>query len=282
MDVVNLIQKNYESMSDMDKRIADHILNSRDIVIKANIHKMAEVLKVSSSSISRFVHKYCHMSFSEFKIDIASQNDLDAYNKSKEMFDWADSLNEMPANIIQSISKTCNDVVNVNGIETFNQAIEWIHNAETVYFYGIGSSGIVAMDFQQKLMRLEKRCIYNMDSNFGVLNSKIVTDKDIVIAISFSGRTKEVNLAVKESQETGAKCIAITRNANSELESIADLSLMVTSMELNATRLAPIFSRYGQLFIVDILFLGLAKKETRSVEDFMTQYRNLLESLKLK
>ncbi len=278
---MRLIERNYDMMTDTEKIIANYILKDTDKFVNANIHVMAKTLNISPASISRFVRKYCKLSFGELKIEVASGgNDNTAYDNANEIFNWAGSFNEMPDNIINSISKTCRDVMEVNGINPFKQAIEWINAADTIFFFGVGSSGIVVMDFMQKLIRLEKRCVYNIDSNFGVLNSKIATKKDVIIAISFSGRTKEVNLAVKEAKKSGAKCIAITRNFKSELETLADLKLLVPSIELNATRLAPIFSRYGQLFIVDILFLGLAKQKTNSVDEFMDQYQNLLSKLK--
>ena len=277
---LRLIERNYDMMTDTEKVIANYILKDTDKFVKANIHEMAKTINVSSTSISRFVRKYCNLSFAELKIEVASGINNDAYDNANKIFNWADSFNEMPNNIISSISKTCKDVMGVNGIKPFKQAIEWINAANTVFFFGVGASGIVVMDFMQKLIRLEKRCVYSIDSNFGVLNSRIATKEDIIIAISFSGKTKEVNLAVKEAKKNGAKCIAITRNFKSELEALADLKLLVPSTELNATRLAPIFSRYGQLFIVDILFLGLAKQKTDSIDEFMDQYDNLLSKLK--
>lgn len=280
MQSLRLIEKNYDMMTNTERVIANYILKDTDKFVKSNIHVMADTLNISSASISRFVRKYCKVSFGELKIELASGGDNNAYNNATEIFNWADSFNEMPDNIIRSISKTCKDVIDVNGIEPFRNAIEWINNARTVFLFGVGSSGIVAMDFMQKLIRLEKLCVYNIDSNFGVLSSKITTEKDVIVAISFSGKTKEVNLAVKEAKKNGTKCIAITRNSKSELENLADLKLLVPSTELNATRLAPIFSRYGQLFIVDMLFLGLAKQKTNSVDEFMNQYQNLLSKLK--
>lgn len=280
MDSLTLIKKNYDLMTNTEKIIADYILNNNDKFIKANIHDMAEELNISSASISKFVKKYCDKTFAQLKIELATNIEKEAYSRTNEIFNWANSIEEMPNNIMNSILKICNDVYKMNGIDQFISAIELINNAKSVYFFGIGSSSIIISDFIQKLMRIKKLCIYNTDSNYGVLNARIATCDDIIIAVSFSGKTKEVNLAVKEAKKSGAKCIAITRNSNSELAELADLILAVPSTELNATRLSPIFSRYGQLFIIDILFLGLAKKQTDSLEEILDEYKSLLAKLK--
>lgn len=280
MDSLTLIKKNYDLMTNTEKIIADYILNNNDKFVKANIHDMAEELNISSASISKFVKKYCDKTFAQLKIELATNIEKEAYSRTNEIFNWANSIEEMPNNIMNSILKICSDVYKMNGIDQFISAIELINNANSVYFFGIGSSSIIISDFIQKLMRIKKLCIYSTDSNYGVLNARIATCDDIIIAVSFSGKTKEVNLAVREAKKSGAKCIAITRNSNSELAELADLILVVPSTELNATRLSPIFSRYGQLFIVDILFLGLAKKQTDSVEEILDEYQSLLAKLK--
>ncbi|MFU7515572.1 MurR/RpiR family transcriptional regulator [Clostridium sp. HCS.1] len=280
MNSLILIKKNYDLMTNTEKIIADYILKNNDEFVKSNIHDMAEELNISSASISKFVKKYCDKTFAQLKIELAANIEKEAYSRTNEIFNWANSFEEMPNNIMNSISKICNDVYKVNGIDQFRNAIELINNAHAIYFFGIGSSTIIISDFIQKLMRIKKLCVYNTDSNYGVLNSRIATSNDVVIAVSFSGKTKEVNLAVREAKKSGAKCIAITRNSNSELAELADLILAVPSTELNATRLSPIFSRYGQLFIIDILFLGLAKKQTDSVEELLEQYQSLLAKLK--
>ncbi len=280
MDSLTLIKKNYDLMTNTEKVIADYILNNIDNFVKSNIHIMADELDISSASISKFVKKYCDKTFAKLKVELATKIENEAYSNTNEIFNWANSFEEMPNNIINSISKVCNDVYKVNGINQFQKAIELINNAHAIYFFGVGSSGTIVTDFMQKLTRIKKLCIYNSDSNFGVLNSQSATSKDVVIAVSFSGNTKEVNLAVREAKKNGAKCIAITKNSNNELSELADLKLVVPSTELNATRLAPIFSRHGQLFIVDILFLGLAKENTNSVEEFIDQYESLLAKLK--
>lgn len=280
MDSLILIKKNYDLMTNTEKIIADYIMNNNDKFVKANIHDMAEKLNISSASISKFVKKYCDKTFAQLKIELATNIEKEAYSRTNEIFNWANSIEEMPNNIMNSILKICSDVYKMNGIDQFISAIELINNANSVYFFGIGSSSIIISDFIQKLMRIKKLCIYNTDSNYGVLNARIATCNDIIIAVSFSGKTKEVNLAVREAKKSGAKCIAITRNSNSELAELADLILAVPSTELNATRLSPIFSRYGQLFIVDILFLGLAKKQTDSLEELLGEYQSLLAKLK--
>lgn len=172
------------------------------------------------------------------------------------------------------------DVVDLNSIELFQKTVDWLNEAENIYLFGVGSSGLVAQDLQQKLIKLGKRALFITDSNFSVLNSMLATEKDVVIAVSNSGESKEVNIAVRKARENGAKIVSITKRRNNRLGKISDIVLVNPSTELNQTRLAPIFSRYEQLFIVDILFVGLSYNMKQSPDQLYIGYQELLKKLK--
>ncbi|MBX9878397.1 MAG: N-acetylmuramic acid 6-phosphate etherase [Candidatus Obscuribacterales bacterium] len=53
-----------------------------------------------------------------------------------------------------------------------------------------------------------------------------ITDKDVVVGITASGRTPYVQGACDKARELGAKVIAVVNNPNSELESIADVAIV--------------------------------------------------------
>lgn len=272
----------YETLSKSDKIIADYFLAHAKDIISMNIHELAAVIGTSSASISRFVRKVLGKSFAETKIELAKNIEHLSVENSHEIFGWASNFDEMPNNIISHIDVICKDVINFNGLNKFEEVIDCLVDAENIFLFGVGSSGLVAQDMRQKLIKLGKRALYITDSNFGVLNAALCTPKDVVFAISFSGHTKEVNLAARKAKELGSKVISITSSNKNKLRPISDINIIIPSLELNESRLAAIFSRYGQLFVVDMLFVGLAKRLTDSPSQLLTGYRELLKDLKEK
>lgn len=272
----------YDTLSKSDKIIADYFLSNAKDIIAMNIHELAAVIGTSSASISRFVRKVLGKSFAETKIDLAKNIENLSVENSHEILGWAANFSEMPNNIINHIDMICKDVMNFNDIRIFENIIDDLVDAENIYLFGVGSSGLVALDMQQKLIKLQKRAVYIADSNYGVLNATLCTPNDVVVAISFSGRTKEVNLAAKKAKELGSKVVSITSNTKNKLRSMSDYSILIPSVETNESRLAAIFSRYGQLFVVDMLFVGLAKRLTDSPNLLLSGYRDLLKELKEK
>ncbi len=277
---MNKIVKIYDQLSKSEKLIADYFLNNKNEIISMNIYELSDKIGTSSASVSRFVKKVFGKSFSQTKIEIAKNLEDDSAQHALEIFNWADKFDQIPDKIIANINRVFRDVVDLNSIELFQKTVDWLNEAENIYLFGVGSSGLVAQDLQQKLIKLGKRALFITDSNFSVLNSMLATEKDVVIAVSNSGESKEVNIAVRKARENGAKIVSITKRRNNRLGKISDIVLVNPSTELNQTRLAPIFSRYEQLFIVDILFVGLSYNMKQSPDQLYIGYQELLKKLK--
>ena len=274
------IESVYATLSKSDKAIADYFLSHGKDIISMNIHELAAEIGTSSASVSRFVRKVLGKSFAETKIELAKNIESLSVENTHEIFEWASDFDDMPNKIISHIDQVCKDVLDFNGIKVFEEVITLLADAENIFLFGVGSSGIVAQDMHQKMIKLRKRALYITDSNFGTLNAALCTYKDVVVAISFSGRTKEVNIAARKAKEMGAKVISITNNTKNKLRALSDINIVIPSVEMNESRLAAIFSRYGQLFVVDMLFVGLAKRISNSPSQLLDGYREILKELK--
>lgn len=270
----------YDQFTKSEKRIADFIISNPEVVINSDIHTLSSKINTSSATLSRFVKKWFNCSYGEFKIELVKENDNSSYGNAVEIFKWADDFKEMPNKIITNIEKVCRDVLSVNNLKTIENVINVLSGAENIYLFGVGSSGIVASDLQQKLIKLGKRTVYLTDSNFGVINATLLTPNDVAVALSFSGKTRDVNFAVRQAKKRGAPVISITSSSSEFLRKNSKYTLFVPSVELNESRLAAIFSRYGQLFIVDMIFVGMAKKLAESPDELIVRYKEILKELK--
>ena len=80
----------------------------------------------------------------------------------------------------------------------------------------------------------------------------MLDEKSLVIAISSSGKTKDVIDAVKIAKENGASVIAITSNKNAPLARIASTTL-IAAMSGEGDSIMPNEIRTSQLAIIDAL-----------------------------
>lgn len=280
MDMICTIRSIYDKLPASEKKVADFVMKNPKQVLTLNIFELAKLCNVSAPSVSRFVRRAFGLTFQETKVELAKNLSKIEKNNITELLSWADDLNDMPSKIINEISLTCNDVIAANKVSTFKDVINLIKNAGTVYFFAVGSSALVAMDFQDKLLKIGIKSVFINDGNLNILNSNICTSKDVAIAISFSGRTKEVNIAVRNAKENNTPIVAITQEKETSLGKLADYVLVTPSYEINENRIGAIFSRYGQLFVVDYLYMGLTKQVIKSTGQFSDDYHKFFEMLK--
>lgn len=270
----------YKSLSKSEKKIADFLIENEKFVLSSTIHETALKIGTSPSSVSRFVNKVFGKSYSDFKIELAKTIEKNELKNASDIIEWASDYDVMPSKIIYNIDKVCQDVISYNGVNRFQEIVDKIHEADTIYIFGVGNSGIVAQDLCQKLLKLKKKTIYLIDSNFGLFSSIMVTSKDLVISISVGGKTKEPIITAKMAKKSGAKVIAITSNSLSELAKIADYPIIIPNVENSSFRIGAIFSRYAMLFVVDMLFIGLSKKTTNNINEYLDDYFKLFQEYK--
>lgn len=102
----------------------------------------------------------------------------------------------------------------------------------------------------------------------------VIGDGDLLIALSNSGKTREVLDTVHLSRNIGKhKVIAITSNIESELSSLADLSISIgKSKEACSLGLAPTSSTTAMLVLGDIISLLVMEEKQFSLSDYSMRH----------
>lgn len=100
-----------------------------------------------------------------------------------------------------------------------------------------------------------------------------IDDRDLVLAISSSGETAEIKLALDPIKRLGLKIIALTGNTNSTLARFADIVLNISvSQEACPLNLAPTASTTAALAVGDALAVVLMMCKGFSVRDFVKSH----------
>ncbi len=124
--------------------------------------------------------------------------------------------------------------------------------------FGIGSSGLVAQDFAQKITRIGLNGHVYTEHDAAVMAASLLGPDDTALAVSHSGETPGSIEPLRRARESGAYTAAITGNPRSGLAQHADHTLLTAGLELGR-RAAAVGSRTSQLLIVDTLFARLGQ-----------------------
>ncbi|MGL4741328.1 MAG: MurR/RpiR family transcriptional regulator [Sarcina sp.] len=274
MSCIVRIKENIDNLTVNEKKIGMYILDNQDIVIKLSVQELAQKIGVSAASIIRFSKAIGYSGYSSMKIEIAKRLDDDDYDHGM-IVDKCDEpqsiLNRLEQLNISIIEKGKNLIEET----TLKETIKIIGQARKIYLYGVGASGIVAYDLFTKFSRVNIECSYNTDTHIQAISSAYVTKDDVVIAISYSGMTNEVRIPVEIAKEKGAKIISITSNKKSKIGKLADINFLIPREE-TAKRVGAITSRNSQLFITDILYLGVISNYVEDIEGSITGTKEII------
>ncbi len=154
--------------------------------------------------------------------------------------------------------------------ESFATAVEWIFAARgRVIITGIGKSGVVGRKIVATLSSTGTPALFlhPVEAMHGDLG--VVRGGDIVLALSNSGETDELNLILPTLRSVGTRIIAFTGRLDSALVKYCDLAIYTgVPREACPLGLAPTASTTAMLAMGDALAVALIKKRNFQVQDF--------------
>jgi arabinose-5-phosphate isomerase len=154
--------------------------------------------------------------------------------------------------------------------ESFARAVELIYRGEgRVIVAGIGKSGLIGHKIVATLTSTGTQALFlhPVEGLHGDLG--IVTKKDVLLAISHSGETDELNMLVESIRALGVPRIAFTGDLTSTLAQTCDVVIDVgVAKEACPFGLAPTSSTTAALAMGDALAVALIRRRNFQEKDF--------------
>ena len=154
--------------------------------------------------------------------------------------------------------------------EEFNLAVDTILTCPSrVVITGIGKSGIIGQKISATLNSTGSPSffLHPVEAMHGDLG--MVVPSDVVIAISYSGESTELNTLLVSLKRRGTSIIAMTGGVESTLAKASDIVLNVgIPMEACPLGLAPTASTTATLAMGDALAVVLLRRKQFQAEDF--------------
>ncbi len=246
-------------LSASEQRVAELVLKQPQWVIDASIAMLATKAAVSQPTVIRFCRSLGLNGYLDFRLKLAQT--LAADSAPGVPYVHSDvKANDRPADIVTKVfdraAGTLMRVGKALDIRAMDAAIKALTKATRIEFYGLGNSSVVAQDAQYKFFRLGMPAIHYSDSHMNNLSAPLLNKGDVVVAISASGRTRDLCRSAELAREAGATVIAITI-PKSPLSGIAHITLNA-EVDEDPEIYSPMTSRIVHLTIVDVLAVGAA------------------------
>ncbi|WP_243409958.1 transcriptional regulator HexR [Pokkaliibacter plantistimulans] len=277
----NLLKHIAESKPQMRKseqKVADYVLAQPHEAIHMRIVDLAAQAKVSEPTVVRFCRALNFDGFQDFKLCLAQ---VLASNTNFEQFSLnnSDTVKEFKHKIFES---TVGNLINVRDSldpDTLEQAIDAMAQARRVEFWGFGASAAVAADAQHKFYRLMVSSTALSDPHMQTISALTLGEQDVVLAISQTGRTKDLLHSIRLVRDSGATVITLCPG-NTPLADLADIAIHIDLAEdkdLNTL----MSSRVAHLVVMDVLAVGVAMRHGPTLIDHLKTIRRGLRSLRV-
>lgn len=273
-----LLNEMKQMLPPSEQKIAEYILRNPEAIVTMTVTELGEMSQTSGAAVTRLCKSLKLKGFQELKLRI--NGDL---GKKLEITNRDIQPNESVASTIQKVTEhavhTLLETAELLDDVQLELAVDAIVHAKSVHFFGVGASGIPAIDAQQKFLRIHKASTASTDLHMGATIMANVGEDDVVVGISFSGETFEVQKIVELANANGAKTISLTKYGQTPIAQIAQIQLFTSPTKEANLRSGATSSRLAQLHVMDILFMSVASKQFDTAINYLDASREAIETI---
>lgn len=208
-------------------------------------------------TVIRFCRRLGCAGFQEFKVLLAQELN----NSSRD--DSVDNGDEI-AKYAGKIGNELSHTQELLDRETVRLVAEALMNADRTLVTGMAGSTAPAMSFDYRLSRIGIHSQAIFDGYNLAIHAACLRPKDVFMAVSFSGATKDILVAAQVAKDNGATVVSLTNFIHAPMVELADLSLF------SATDRDPmsceVFSNISFNFVLDVVFTQLYKMRSGAAD----------------
>ena len=158
-----LLQEAFNELSPVEQNIAQYIFENPRELAGLTISELAERSSASPAGIVRLCRKLRMKGFHELKLRVTMDVTREQEDERNIEIEEGVSAQDITCIIIQKNRNALSCLERVLEVTAVEDAAQAIRVARLTNIYGIGASGVVAMDLLQKLQRIGLPCFYSRD-----------------------------------------------------------------------------------------------------------------------
>lgn len=260
-DLRMIIASHETELTDMERDIAHYFLSSEARQHSLSSSRVTKLLHVSKAALTRFSQKCGFTGYREFVYH---------FNEETKNQKQVQDHDELTLSVLQRYHHISNVTEGLIKDSQLDRVAELIDQADRVYFFGIGSSGLVAREMKLRLMRLGVVCEALTDQDGFAWATSILDSSCLVIGFSLSGSTISITDSLLNAKENGAKTILITSNPVAIHQGYTEV-LPAVALPSN-TYIDRISAIFPLLIVVDLVYAHFLNKNREQKEVVFDSY----------
>ncbi|QGG54854.1 MurR/RpiR family transcriptional regulator [Paenibacillus sp. B01] len=272
MDLKLKVSSYYPSLTKSEQKVADYVLGASESIMYRSVTELADLSGVGETTVMRFCRAIGFKGYQDFKLALAQD-----YSPHRQARDGSPEAGEddgdFPALVHRELASILADTMDLLDRTKLDEAVRRIHEAGYVQLFGVGTSGLTALDAKNRLLRIGLRAEAATDAHIQAMMAVTMGRGDVAIGISLSGSTLDTVDLLSKARQQGAYIIAITNYAKSPITAEADLVLLTAGKE-SPLEGGSIGAKMSQLLVIDLICEGLARHDlprTREMRERMAK-----------
>lgn len=239
------IESHFDSMTDLEKRIANYFLNPSSIYDDLSSQKVAQTLYISQAALTRFAKKCGFKGYREFNFQYIHQlrNNVEETNHLQH---------DVSRRVLRNYTQIRQQTEELIDEEKLLRVVQFIEEADRVYFFGIGSSGLVARDMKLRFMRLGVICEALTDQDGFAWTTSILDKNCLVIGFSLSGQTQSIINSLMDAKAMGAKTVLVTGQSDKVDQQFTEI--IPVAIQSKPEYILRISAQFSMLLVIDLLY----------------------------
>lgn len=272
-DVLAVIEAASPSFSKGQRKIARYILTNYDKAAFMTAGRLGSAANVSESTVVRFAADLGYDGYPAMKRALQEliKNRLTTVQRievSKDIMERGHILETVLNSDIEKIRYTLDDIDQAS----FDEAVQRIVSARSIYVIGLRSSGYLAgfFGFYLNLLFNDVRVINQSAASEIYEQIQHIGPQDLCIAISFPRYSRRTITAIQFARDMGATVVGITDSPSSLVAKNADIKLYARSEMLSF-----LDSLVAPLSLINALVVAAADTSGSNLEERFTRLEKM-------
>ena len=261
-DIATIIDLHFEELTELEQEIARYFLQAETIQDDLSSQQVTQKLHISQAALTRFAKKCGFTGYREFVFQYQHQSSKADTHSHKH--------SPLTKRVLRSYSIMREQTQDLIDEEQLERVAQLIDNAERVYFFGTGSSGLIAREMKLRFMRLGVVCEALTDRDGFAWTTSIMDENCLVLGFSLSGTTQSVLDSLLDAKEMGAKTILFTSSPSKDCQAYTETVLVASHSQ--SSYIQRISAQLPMLFLTDLIYAYFLEINRESKEKIFNSY----------
>ena len=261
-DIATIIDLHFEELTELEQEIARYFLQTETIQDDLSSQQVTQKLHISQAALTRFAKKCGFTGYREFVFQYQHQSSKADTHSHKH--------SPLTKRVLRSYSIMREQTQDLIDEEQLERVAQLIDDAERVYFFGTGSSGLIAREMKLRFMRLGVVCEALTDQDGFAWTTSIMDENCLVLGFSLSGTTQSVLDSLLDAKEMGAKTILFTSAPNKNSQAYTETVLVASHSQ--SSYIQRISAQLPMLILIDLIYAYFLEINRESKEKIFNSY----------